>query len=427
VSYYFYAAVQQAAYWSDFMQKMNIWNISAHDQPKGQSSRTYDFSRELVKRGHQVTMFTNSYCHWTHVERLAPHEKWRIEEIDGIRVVWLRTIHYSGNGSRRGANMLSNIWRSIQVARILSDTPDVVIGPSVPLGTGWAALKIARMKGAAFVFEVRDVWPIALVDDGGLSKRNPVYYAFRFIERNLYRNSQRISATMPFLYQHVSESGSNPEKVTWIPNGVDFDRFSGFEKYAGGENLPLTVMYVGGFGAAHDVITIVRSAAILQQQGNDKFRFVIIGNGVKKTECQREASLNKLTNIEFRDPVPKSEVPRLQMGADILVACVLDSAAYRFGLNLNKIFDYFASGRPVIFSGKAPNDPIVESGAGYSIPPEDPEAMVNVLKKLSMISPAERAEMGKRGRRYVEENYDMRKLADRMESLLMQSIKDRKS
>jgi len=407
------------------MQKMNIWYLSAHDQPKGQSSRTYDFSCELVKRGHRVTMFTNSYCHWTHTERLAPHEKWRIEEIDGIRVVWLRTVHYTGNGLRRGMNMISNAWRSIEVARLLSDKPDVVIGPSVPLGTGWAASKIARTKKASFVFEVRDVWPIALVDDGGLSKHSPVYYAFRFIEKYLYRKSHRISATMPFVFEHVAASGSNPAKVTWIPNGVNFERFSGFETYDGGEKNPLTAMYVGGFGVAHDVITIVRAANILRQKGNNQYRFVIVGNGVKKAECQQEASINALSNIEFRDSVPKSDVPRLQMESDVLIACVLDSAAYRFGLNLNKIFDYFASGRPVIFAGNAPNDPITESGAGFSVLPENPEMMAGALEKLLEMSPADRIEMGKRGRRYVESEFDMRKLAIRMESLLLQAIKDR--
>jgi glycosyltransferase involved in cell wall biosynthesis len=409
------------------MQRMNIWYLSAHDQPKGISSRTYDFSRELVKRGHQVTIFTNSYCHFTHVERLSSQEKWRIEEIDGIRVVWLKTIPYIGNGWKRGANMLSNAWRSLQVARILPQKPDVVIGPSVPLGTGWAALKIAEMKGAAFVFEVRDVWPIALVDDGGLSKRSPLYHAFRLIEKYLYRKSQRISATMPFIFRHVSESGGDPEKVTWIPNGVNFERYSGLEAYDGGIKLPLVAMYVGGFGNAHDVITIVRAAKILQQKGDDRYRFVLVGDGVKRPECQQEALLHSLSNLEFRNPVPKSEVPRLQMESDILIASVLDSAAYRFGLNLNKMFDYLASGRPVLFSGNAPNDPVAESGAGFSIPPENPEAMAEALQKLLEMSPAERIELGKRGRRYVEKEFDIQILAERMESLLLQAIKDRLS
>jgi glycosyltransferase involved in cell wall biosynthesis len=324
-------------------------------------------------------------------------------------------------------NMLSNALRSIQVAKTLSEQPDVVIGPSVPLLTGWAASRIARIKGAAFVFEVRDVWPIALVDNGGLSKRSPVYFSFRFIEKYLYRKSQRISAVLPFIYQHVSESGSNPEKVTWIPNGVNFERFSGLEAYDGGEKLPLVAMYVGGFSIPHDVITIVRAANILQQKRINQYHFVIVGNGIKRPECEEAVSSLKLTNVEFRDRVAKGEVPRLQMESDVLIACVTDSPIYRFGMNLNKMFDYLASGRPVIFSGNAPNDPVVESGAGFSIPPEDPDAMVGALQRLLEMSPVERIELGQRGRRYVENEFDMRKLVDRMELLLLQAIKDRES
>lgn len=404
---------------------MNIWYLSAHDQPRGRSARTYDFSKELVKYGHRVTMFTNSYDHWTHEDSLLPNEKWRIEEIDGIRVVWMRTIKYSGNGLRRGFNMISNAYRAIQVARILAEKPDVVIGPSVPLGTGWAAAMIARMKGAAFVFEVRDVWPIALVDDGGLSKKNPIYFIFRHIEKYLYRKSQRISSVLPFISNHVSDSGSNPDKITWIPNGVDFCRFSGFDTYDGGNTVPLVVMSVGGFGEAHDPILLVRAATIIQKKGSDKFRFVLVGNGPKRDECQLEATLNALSNIEFRDSVEKSEVPRLQMEADILIASVIDSPIYRFGINLNKMYDYFASAKPVIFSGNSRNNPVIDSGAGFSIPPEDTNAMVDALEKLLEMSPSERVEMGKRGRRYVEKEFDMRKLGGQMELLLLQAIKDK--
>ncbi|CAH2032337.1 glycosyltransferase family 4 protein [Trichlorobacter ammonificans] len=403
---------------------MNIWYLSAHDQPKGQSARTYEFSLELLKRGHQVTMFTNSFCHWTHKELLGPGEKWRIEYFDGIRVVWLRTIHYDGNGVKRGANMLSNVWRSLQVAKILPDQPDVVVGPSVPLGTGWAALHIAHQKKAAFVFEVRDVWPIALVDDGGLSNKHPVYFAFRLLEKLLYRKANRISATMPFVFDHVAESGGDPDKVEWIPNGVSFERFSSYADYDGGKRRPLVAMYIGGFGNAHDVITIVKAAKILQERGVDDIYFVIIGSGPKKHECLRLAEESRLANVEFRAPIPKADIPKVQMESDILIAAVLDSPIYRFGLNLNKMFDYFASGRPVVFSGKAPNDPVAEAGAGYSIPPEQPEVMADVLMRLAALSPEERSLMGQRGSNYIKE-FDMRVLSGRMESLLWQAVQDK--
>lgn len=405
---------------------MNVWYLSAYDQPKGQSSRTYDFSRELVNRGHQVTMFTNSYCHFTHVEHLTPHEKWRIEEIDGIRVIWLRTVHYTGNGWRRAANMLSNVWRAIQVVRTLSEKPDIVMGPSVPLLTGWAALKIARMKDAAFVFEVRDVWPQALVDLGVLSNNSLPYKLFRCLEKYLYREAQRISAVLPFTWKHVGNSGVDSDKVCWIPNGANLERFSNLPNYNGGQ-FPLTAMYVGGFSSTHDVSTIVKAAKILEEKGITGYRFVIVGSGQQRTDCENEANGLSVRNVEFRDPVSKSEIPHLQMRADVLIASVKNTPVYQFGINSNKIYDYLASVRPIIFSGNAPNDPVVKSGAGFSIPPEDPAAMVGALQKLLEMSPAERIEMGKRGRRYVENEFDMRKLGDRMESLLLQAIKEKES
>jgi glycosyltransferase involved in cell wall biosynthesis len=405
------------------MQKMNVWFLSPYEQPHGQASRTFNFCRELLKRGHQVSVFTNSYTHRTYEEYLDPNEKWRIEEIDGIRVVWLRTVHYTDNGLRRGMNMLSYAWQSIQVSRTIKDRPDVVVGDSVPLGAGWAALQISRMKAASFIYQVRDVWPIALVYNGALSKKSTVYYTFRYIEKTLYRKAHRICATMPYLHQHVFQSGGDPKKVTWIPNGVDLEPYLGLATYDGGLDLPLVVMYVGGFGIAHDAITIVRAANILKQKGNDNFGFVMVGDGVKRPECIREASANGLANIEFRDYLPYSQVPQLLTEADILVACITDSDTYCFGLNLNKLFDYFASGRPIIFSGRAPNDPVADSGAGFSLPPENPAAMAEALEKFLKMTPAERRELGKRARRYAEKEFDVRNIVDRFESLLAQTVK----
>ncbi len=403
---------------------MNIWYVSAHDQPRGRSARTYDFASELVQLGHDVTFFTNSFCHWTHTDFLSPSEPWRVEDVDGIRVVWLRTFPYKDNGWRRGMNMLSNVWRVLQAARRLSDVPDVVVGPSVPLGTGWAASRIARSRDAAFVYEVRDVWPIALVDNGTLSRWSPVYSGFRAVEKYLYREADRISAAMPLLRDHVAESGGDPALVEWMPNGVNLERFAGQPPYDGGCPDRITILYIGGFGFAHDVISIVRAAAILDREDPEAYRFVIIGSGPKKQECLGAGA--RLSNIEFRDSVPKSEIPNLQSGADVLVAAVTDSAAYRFGLNLNKIYDYFASGRPTVFSGNAPNDPIREAGAGITVPPEQPDVLADAFRMLRRASPEDRREMGSRGRAWVEENFDMRRLGKGMEELMSRAISNRR-
>lgn len=401
---------------------MKIWFVAAYDQPKGQSPRTYDFSLELARRGHLVTIFTNGYCHFTHNERLRDDELWRVEIVDGIRVVWLKTRPYIGNGLGRGLNMLDNVRRVLQSSKALCDCPDVVLGPSVPLLTGWAAARLADRYRVPFIFEVRDVWPDALVDIGGLKKNSLIYRVFRYVEKLMYHKAARISSTLPNLADHVAGSGSNPAKIVCIPNGVDLAPYNNPESYDGGAGRQLVVMYVGGFGLDHDVPTIIRAAKILQDEGDQRFRFIVIGGGVRKAQCEVEVRTYQLRNLELRGPVPKTSLPEVQRNADILVAAITDSKSYRFGLNLNKLCSYFAAARPVLFSGNPPNDPVAESGGGISVKAEDPQAMVAGLRVLAQKEPAERVRIGEAGRRYAQTTLSMEALGDRMEKMLSSAI-----
>lgn len=405
---------------------MKIWYVSAYDQPKGQSTRTYDYSRELVARGHDVTMFCNSYCHFTHREHLQPGEPWRMEFVDGIRVIWLRTFHYRGNGLGRSINMLTNVWRLVRATGTMGLLPDVVLGPSVPLLTGWGAMYLARKYRVPFIFEVRDVWPDALVDIGGLKKSSVIYRVFRLIEKQMYRRAARISSTLPYLDDHVRRAGSDPAKIVWIPNGADVSEFPDGNDYDGG-NKPLVVMYVGGFGLDHDVPTIIRAAKILQDEGSKEFQFVIIGGGVRKDACVAEATGYGLQNLKFQPPVPKSTLPAVQARADVLVAAITDSPSYRFGLNLNKLCTYFASGRPVILSGNPPNDPVRAAEAGLSIRAEDPAMMVSALRQLLAAGPLERKRLGENARRYAQVSLSLAALGDRMESMLRTAVDEHRA
>ena len=406
---------------------MKIWYLSAYDQPGGQSTRTHDFSRELVRRGHEVTFFTNGFCHFKHTEQLDENELWRVEMVDSIRVVWLKTRHYSGNGVGRGFNMLDNVRRIFEASKELDDNPDVVLGPSVPLLTGWAAARLAGRYGVPFIFEVRDVWPDALVDIGGLSRSSPLYHFFRYLEKMLYRKAERISSTLPHLSEHVASSGSDPAKIVCIPNGVDLAPYTPDVAYDGGEGRQLVVMYVGGFGLDHDVHTIIHAAKLFQDAEDKTFRFIVIGGGVRKAEAEMQVRAYQLRNFELREPIPKSSIPEAQRGADILVAAITDSKCFRFGINLNKLCAYFASARPILFSGNPPNDPVQDSGAGLSVAAEDPQAMVAGLRELAAKAATVRIEMGERGRRYAETTLSMEALGARMEDMLASAIEEYKA
>ena len=81
-----------------------------------------------------------------------------------------------------------------------------------------------------------------------------------------------------------------------------------------------------------------------------------------------------------------------------------------------------AAGRPVFSSAEAPLNPVNEARCGFTIPPRNSEALAEATIQLYRMSPEERAEMGKRGRDYVEKHHDIRKLAIRLEEVLQSLV-----
>jgi glycosyltransferase involved in cell wall biosynthesis len=113
----------------------------------------------------------------------------------------------------------------------------------------------------------------------------------------------------------------------------------------------------------------------------------------------------------FLDPVDKTHVPAVlrEIDAGLLHLTAVD--VFRYGISPNKLFDYLAAERPVLFACRSSNDPIRDVGAGLSIPPDDPPAMAAAMQELASRSADELRAMGGAGRAYVEAHHDSARLA----------------
>ena len=70
-----------------------------------------------------------------------------------------------------------------------------------------------------------------------------------------------------------------------------------------------------------------------------------------------------------------------------------------------KTYEYLACGKPIVASSiPGVHDLIESSGGGISVTPEDPEELANAVVRLLSDEKA-RAEMGKKGRKYVVKNH----------------------
>ncbi|HIC86933.1 MAG TPA: glycosyltransferase WbuB, partial [Aquificae bacterium] len=181
----------------------------------------------------------------------------------------------------------------------------------------------------------------------------------------------------------------------------------------------------GGFGAhgrANALDVLLKAAKIVQDQGYEDIRFVLVGAGPEKPKLIELAEKMQLKDVEFREPVEKTEVPRVLQESDALIFNLEQVAVFKYGISSNKLFDYMASGRPVLFSVSSGNNPVDEAQCGLTVPPRDPKALAEAVNKLYRMPLEEREEMGRRGREYVEKHHSIPVLADKLEAILQEVL-----
>ena len=331
---------------------MRIWILNHYatppDLPAG--TRHYDISRVLVKKGHDVTIFASGFSHITfREERLHRNERMRVECIEGIRFVWIRTTPYSRNDVHRALNMLSYavgvIWAQRRMSR-----PDVVVGSSVhPLAAaaGWL---IAGIRRVPFIFEVRDLWPQVLVDMGSLKENCVAARLFRAAERFLYQQARVIITVAPKAANYIVPLGIPSEKIVHIPNGIaDYDEHIPVMNDSAVELVTkitemhqaghLVAGWVGSHARVNGVDTLVRAARVLRDRGVDNIELVLVGNGMEKEKSMRLAESLGIRNVLFWQSLPKQCVPAVLNALDITLFSLHDISVYKDGLSANKVYD----------------------------------------------------------------------------------------
>ncbi|MDD5764402.1 MAG: glycosyltransferase family 4 protein, partial [Candidatus Bipolaricaulis anaerobius] len=288
--------------------------------------------------------------------------------------------------------------------------------------TPMAALWVARHFRVPFVMEVRDLWPQTIIDMGELGEGNPMIKVLQALERFLYRRAERVITVLPSAHEYITACGIPREKIVWIPNGVDLSRFEGLEP-ASPKGEGFTVMYLGAHGQANALHVLIQAARVVQDEGYCEVRFVLVGDGPEKPRLMALAGALGLDNIEFREPVPKAEVLKTLHEADVFIFNLEKSQVFKYGISPNKLFDYMIVGKPVISSVQARNNPVEEARCGLTVPPRDPQALAEAVIKVYEMPPEEREAMGRRGREYAQKHHDIRKLAEKLERVLLDVVR----
>jgi glycosyltransferase involved in cell wall biosynthesis len=385
----------------------------------GMEYRPFYFAREWKNLGHSPHIIAASA---SHVRYISPKMRGLVtsEEIQGIPYLWVKTPGYNKNNARRVANMLAFVsWLTVNSGRIArSKRPDVVIASSTyPLDIIPAYL-VAKHCGAKLIYEVHDLWPLSLIELGAMSATNPFIMLTQWAEDFAYRKADRVVSILPKSREHMVKRGMHPCKFHYVPNGIDIDEWkSPSGRLPENHEHVLTglrkegrfiVGYAGAHGLANALHNLVEAAGLLESQ---PVVIVLVGQGPEKEKLEDLTRQRGLENAIFLPPVARSCIPRLLALMDVLYIGLQKMPLFRFGISPNKLMDYMMAGKPVLQAIEAGNDMVASAGCGISLPPENPLAIANAVRKLMQLDEDERTLMGRRGQEFVLANHDYRILA----------------
>ena len=387
------------------------------DPPDGHWTGTYDLYRPLADKGHRITIFSSSFSHYTRrEERLRDGEWLREQEYGGIRFVFLRTTPYERNDWRRTANMVSYGIRAYRAGRRRQNRPDIVIGATPHPFCIVAAALIAQRTRARFFLELHDLWLDYMIDTGMIRASSPAAIALRAMDRWCYRRAERILALWPGMGLHLSAAGIPADRMTWTPMGVNLRTMPVAENQP--KNGKFRVVCTARFGPASNIDEILEAAELLQQAGDRRVEFVLVGGGPEEGRLRAYAQTRRLENVQFTGMVPKSEIPGYLRLADVCVAGLPDVPTYRrYGTIPSKIIDYLTAGRPVIFISSLETSVVALARAGRVVAPGDPRKLADAIVELASLPRDELVRLGLNGQDYIRQNHDIHRLAQRIEDL----------
>ena len=395
----------------------------------GMEFRPYYFGREWAKMGHRVDIIAADFSHIRRKNQIVAHD-FDTEDIDGITYHWVKTRKYSGNGAARAVTMIEFVSKLRRNAKRIIDEcdPDIILCSSTyPLDT-YAGQKLRRVSGRAkLIHEAHDMWPATLVEIGKMARTNPFVVMMQIAENSAYRNSDYVISMAPYTEDYMKDHGLADGKWIHVPLGIDMnewrerkplseDHMKHFRKLHDDGNF--VVGYFGGLALSNAMDNFLDIASIFLRK-DEKASFVIVGKGVEKEHLMRRVEDEGLTNVSFLPPVSKKEIPELTAQMDCIYMGANATSLYRFGLCLNKMADSMMAQRPVLCAITAPPTWVDIAGCGITTDSANAGQAAGAIKKIMDMTEEERRAMAVNGRRYAEQNLDIKKLAERTADLFM--------
>lgn len=393
--------------------KLGIVYQFFQDESQPGHSITYRLVEYLSENGADVNVYAGQTGYMRSRENsLGFIEKIiNVETIAGakiIRTYSYNLLHKSKLG--RAFNMLSFSISSF-LGIVFTKKRDVYMLSSPPLFCTFTASIACILIGRPFIAEIRDLWPESLIQMGVLSN-SLVIKVMQMMEKFVYLKAEKIIVLTQGIADGITKTGIPEDKIVLIPCSVNTENIHPNEEDANNLRTMHTwedkciILYFGALGEANNLEVVIKAAQKLKN--NNKILFLLIGDGIKKKDYQKQITTLDLNNIKILPSVPKNDASAYISMADICLVTLKEIGIFK-GAIPTKLIDYMACAKPVLCGVDGEAKHIVErANSGVFFRPNDEDDLVD--KILNLLDNKKTMQIyGKNGLQYIKKYHSSKR------------------
>ena len=387
---------------------MNIWFISKYASPPQYAkmpSRLFYLAKEMIKLENDVLLITSDSNHFSNFPETD--KTYNDENKDGVNIRWIKTKKYFKTASSgRVLSWLDFEWKLFAMSLKKMEKPDIVIVSSLSILSIIYGYYLKKRFGSFLVFEIRDIWPLTMTEEGGFSKNHPLVIFIGMVEKFGYKKADLIVGTMPKLDLHVKNILGYNRPFYCSPLGFDPTNYSIANL---GENNPFSdiapknkiiIGYAGSMGITNALEQFIESIKLM---GNENtIHFMLVGSGDLRESYEKQ--LSGYNNVTFLPRIAQNQVKFFLEICDVLYLSTKNSKVWDYGQSMNKVVEYMLAAKPIIATYTGYPSMINEADCGLFIKSDEPYELKKAFLHFAQMPKEKRLEIGENGRKWIFNN-----------------------
>ena len=404
------------------LSKKSILIVSEYFYPE--EFKINEVALEWKKKGYSVDVLTTVPTYpESKVYDGYENKLYQKENYDGINIYRVKAVTgYKTSLVKKLLKYFSFMFFATFVALKITKKYDYIFGFDVGALTAmFPAIIAKKFYKKRVVLWILDIWPDSVYAYGFKKTKVLSFLLDRFVSF-IYNNSSALAISSQGFQEKITPYLKRRREILYAPNWAD-KLDESYQQFSFSQDEKVHFTFAGNIGTVQNLDNIIKAFGYIDKNLFQRAQLNIIGDGSYLEELKLLVKKEKISNVVFWGRKPRKEMQRYFQASDFLIVSLIDKPIFSLTVPA-KVQTYIAAKKPIIAILEGDAAKIVEENyLGFSVKPNDLDAIKNVFVKSIELSEDEKEVFIKNSQKLSETTFNKEKIIDK---LLALTVGDRK-